>query len=227
MIEMIVDSVRISVVGYQRVVVLKEKAADRYLLIWVGSSEAGSIAMALQGMTPPRPLSHDLMISFLERFGARVTGILVSKLVEDTFYALISVEAGGETFALDARPSDAIALALRAEAPIFADQEVLEKAGIVPETGEDGKPDDDRLSIFRDFVNTLDLTGLGEDDFRPCLKIGCHRTTSRPKRPFSAPCSWTRPASCRSPTFCAWATFTARRTTGSTRPTSRCTIATT
>lgn len=163
MIEMIVDSVRISVVGYQRVVVLKEKAADRYLLIWVGSSEAGSIAMALQGMTPPRPLSHDLAISLLERFGARVTGILVSKLVEDTFYAVISVEANGETFALDARPSDAIALALRAGAPIFAEQEVLEKAGIVPEVGEDGEADDDRLSIFRDFVNTMDMTGLGED----------------------------------------------------------------
>jgi len=163
MIEMIVDSVRISVVGYQRVVVLKEKAADRYLLIWVGSSEAGSIAMALQGMAPPRPLSHDLVMSFLKSFDARVTGILVSKLVEDTFYAVISVEAGSATFSLDARPSDAIALALRAEAPIFADQEVLDKAGIVPEAGEGGELDDDRLSIFRDFVNTMDMTGLDEE----------------------------------------------------------------
>jgi len=163
MIEMIVDSVRISVVGFQRVVVLKEKAADRYLLIWVGSSEAGSIAMALQGVAPPRPLSHDLLVSLMERFEARVTSVLVSKLIEDTFYAVISGESVGGTFSLDARPSDAIALALRAGAPIYADSEVLEKAGISPETGEAGQPDEDRLSIFRDFVNTLDLTGLDEE----------------------------------------------------------------
>jgi len=164
MIEMMVDSVRISAVGYQRVVVLKEKTAERYLLIWVGSSEAGSIAMALQGITPPRPLSHDLVQTFLERFGARITKILINKLEEDTFYALISLEANGEAFILDARPSDAIALALRAKAPIYADQSVLDKAGIVPETGPDGEPSEDKLAVFRDFINTLDLSGLSPDD---------------------------------------------------------------
>lgn len=163
MIEMIVDSVRISVVGYQRVVVLKEKSADRYLLIWVGSSEAGSIAMALQGMAPPRPLSHDLMISIMQRFDAKITRIVVSKLEQDTYFAVVDLQAGEAALSLDARPSDAIALALRAKAPIYADEELLDKAGIVAELGENGEPDEDRLSVFRDFVNTMDLTGLGEE----------------------------------------------------------------
>ena len=160
MIEMTVDSVRISVVDYQRVVVLKEKEAERYLLIWVGSSEAGSIAMALQGIAPPRPLSHDLMQALMEKLGITVAQVFINDLVDDTFYAQIRLESAGRTFQLDSRPSDAIALALRVKAPIFAASAVLEKAGIVPQTGEDGKPDEDKLSIFRDFINTLDLTGL-------------------------------------------------------------------
>jgi uncharacterized protein len=162
MIEMTVDSVRISVVDYQRVVVLKEKdtGTERFLLIWVGSSEAGSIAMALQGIVPPRPLSHDLMQALMKHLGVTVTQVLINSLVDDTFYAQISLQTTGETFQLDSRPSDAIALALRVKAPIFAESAVLDKAGIVPQTGEDGKPSDDKLSIFRDFINTLDLTGL-------------------------------------------------------------------
>jgi uncharacterized protein len=160
MIEMTVDSVRISVVDYQRVVVLREKDTERYLLIWVGSSEAGSIAMALQGITPPRPLSHDLMQSLMKELGVTVTQVLINSLVDDTYYAQISLEAAGLTLRLDSRPSDAIALALRAKAPIFAETAVLDKAGIVPQTGEDGKPAEDKLSVFREFINTLDLTGL-------------------------------------------------------------------
>jgi bifunctional DNase/RNase len=162
MIEMTVDSVRISVVDYQRVVVLKEKEAERYLLIWVGSSEAGSIAMALQGIAPPRPLSHDLMQTLLKELGVTVTEVLVNDLVDDTFYAQIKLESAKGSFQLDSRPSDAIALALRVEVPIFVDPDVLKRAGIVPQTGEDGKPDEEGLSIFRDFINTLDLTGLAD-----------------------------------------------------------------
>ncbi len=160
MIEMIVDSVRISVVDYQRVVVLKEKETERYLLIWVGSSEAGSIAMALQGIVPPRPLSHDLMQSLMAELGVTVHQVLINELKDDTFHAQISLESAGTPFQLDSRPSDAIALALRAKAPIFAAPAVLDKAGIVPQPGEDGKPAEDGLSIFRDFINTLDTTGL-------------------------------------------------------------------
>jgi hypothetical protein len=158
MIEMTVESVRISAVDYQRVVVLKEKDAQRYLLIWVGSSEAGSIAMALQGVEPPRPLSHDLMKSLLEQFGARVTRILVNRLKDETYFALITIATGATSLEIDARPSDAIALALRAKAPIYAEDDVLEKAGIVPESA--GGAEGDGLAVFREFINTLDLSGL-------------------------------------------------------------------
>lgn len=158
MIELTVDSVRVSVLGLQRVVVLKEKGANRYLLIWVGSSEAGSIAVALQGVAPPRPLSHDLMQAILEKFGGRVTYVVIHNLVDDTFYARLNIEANGQKFSLDSRPSDAIALALRCKAPIYAEQIVMEKAGIVPEQAAEGtEEEDDKLSIFRDFINTLDL----------------------------------------------------------------------
>jgi bifunctional DNase/RNase len=160
MIEMIVDSVRISVVDYQRVVVLKEKDAERYLLIWVGSSEAGSIAMALQGIAPPRPLSHDLMQTLMKELGVTVSQVLVNDLVDDTFYAQIKLDSASGPVRLDSRPSDAIALALRVGVPVFVASTVLDRAGIVPQTGEDGKPDEEKLSIFRDFINTLDLTGL-------------------------------------------------------------------
>lgn len=162
MVELTVDSVRISVGGDQRVVVLKEKGAERYLLIWVGSSEAGSIAVALQGMAPLRPLSHDLVQSILEKLGGRVTQVLINNLVENTFYARITVEADGQKLSLDSRPSDAIALALRAKAPIYAEQIVLDRAGVVPEATGEGDSDEEQLALFRDFVNTLDFTGIPE-----------------------------------------------------------------
>lgn len=165
MIEMTVESVRISAVDYQRVVVLKEKDAKRYLLIWVGSSEAGSIAMALQGVTPPRPLSHDLMKDLLDRFDAHVTRILVNGLKDETYYAVITVTTGPSSLEIDARPSDAIALALRSKAPIYAEEEVLEKAGIMPETSTSGEGD--QLAVFRDFINTLDLSGLDVNNEGP------------------------------------------------------------
>ena len=161
MIELTVDSVRISVAGYQRVVVLKEREVDRYLLIWVGSSEAGSIAMSLQGVDPPRPLSHDLMQAILTKFGGRVTQVLINNLVDDTFYARITLDADGRQFSLDSRPSDAIALALRTKAPIYVEEIVMDKAGIIPETSPTGaKSQEGDLSIFRDFVNTLDQSDL-------------------------------------------------------------------
>ncbi len=164
MIELIVDSVRIGMASDQRVVVLKEKERkkERYLLIWVGNSEGGSIAMALQGMEMPRPLSHDLMQSILTKFGGKVAQVLINNLVEDTFYARIMVEAKGQTFSLDSRPSDAIALALRAKAPIYAEEIVLERAGVIPDEMDQGEAEDEQLAVFRDFVNTLDMTSLAD-----------------------------------------------------------------
>lgn len=179
MIEMSVDSIRVSVMNSQRVVILKEVQADRYLPIWIGPAEADAIAIKLQGVSVPRPLTHDLLHSVISTLGAKIKSILVNDLQNDTFYAKISFDFNGKELEIDSRPSDAIAIAVRAKAPIYANEEVLEKAGIIfdQETGKPmasahaGKLDDKKevseeelrkLSAFTDFINTLDLKDLGK-----------------------------------------------------------------
>jgi uncharacterized protein len=174
MIEMTVDSIRVSLMNYQRVVILKEKAAERYLPIWIGPSEADAIAVKLQGVSVPRPLTHDLLVSVIDALGATINSIVVSDLKNDTFYAKIFLSVDGEQMEVDSRPSDALALAVRAEVPIFAEEAVLDKAGILldRETGKpvgadglgakdaDTKVSDDemkKMSAFYDFINNLDL----------------------------------------------------------------------
>ena len=178
MIEMTVDSIRVSLMNYQRVVILKEKVADRYLPIWIGPSEADAIAVKLQGVKVPRPLTHDLLNSIIDTLGATIDSIIVNDLKNDTFYAKILLNVDGGQVEVDSRPSDALALAVRAGVPIFADELVLDKAGILLDT-ETGKPvfeekeeaegaeskvsDEEmkrKMSAFYDFINTLDL-----DDF--------------------------------------------------------------
>lgn len=177
MIEMTIDSIRVSLMNYQRVVILKEKMAKRYLPIWIGPAEADAIAVKLQGVTVPRPLTHDLLSSVIDSLGATIESIIVSDLKSDTFYASIILNVDGEQVVIDARPSDALALAVRVNAPIYAEEAVLDKAGILLDE-ETGKPVLDeteevdvkdkkvseeemkKLSAFYDFINTLDL-----DDF--------------------------------------------------------------
>ncbi len=179
MIEMGVDSIRVSLMNYQRVVLLKEKMAERYLPIWIGPSEADAIAVKLQGVSAPRPLTHDLLRSVVEAAGARIDSVVLDDLKNDTFYAkIILLRADGGQMEVDSRPSDALALAVRAGVPIYVEEVVLDKAGILldKETGkplsqkggvaEEGKSRQvseeelKRLSAFTDFINTLDL-----DDF--------------------------------------------------------------
>ena len=138
MIEMVVDSIRVSLMNYQRVVILKEKATDRYLPIWIGPSEADAIAVKLQSVSVPRPMTHDLMNTIVDALGASINSIIVSDLKNDTFYAKIIINIDGEQMEVDSRPSDAIALAVRVEAPIYAEEGVLDKAGILldKETGK-------------------------------------------------------------------------------------------
>ena len=178
MIEMNVDSIRMSLMNYQRVVILKEKEAERYLPIWIGPAEADSIAVKLQDVSVPRPLTHDLLRSVIDALGAVVVSIIVCDLRNDTFYAKITLSVDGENVEIDSRPSDAIALAVRAEVPIYAEESVLDKAGILLDK-ESGKPlparggggatrkvsDEElrRLSAFADFVDTLNLEDLGKD----------------------------------------------------------------
>jgi bifunctional DNase/RNase len=174
LIEMVVDSIRVSLMNYQRVVILKEKATDRYLPIWIGPSEADAIAVKLQSVSVPRPMTHDLLNTIVDVLGASINSIVVSDLKNDTFYAKIIINVDGEQMEVDSRPSDAIALAVRVDAPIYAEEGVLDKAGILldketgkllSETGEadkiDGKPISDeemkKLSAYQEFINSLDL----------------------------------------------------------------------
>ena len=177
MIEMVIDSIRVSTMNYQRVVILKEKAGERYLPIWIGSAEADAIAVKLQGVNVPRPLTHDLICSITAALGASINFVLLSDLKNDTFYAKIVFNTGSRKLEVDSRPSDALALALRTEVPIYADEVVLDKGAIMldKETGKPISPGKElegahekevsedelrRMSAFRDFVDKLDLNDL-------------------------------------------------------------------
>jgi len=171
MIEMTIDSIRMSLMNYQRVVILKEKDAERYLPIWIGPAEADSIAVKLQDVAVPRPLTHDLLRSVIEALGATVTSIIVCDLKNDTFYAKINLTVNGECMEIDSRPSDAIALAVRVHVPIYADESVLEKAGIyldresgkpLPAKGEKGKITEEELEKLAPFTELIDSLNLDD-----------------------------------------------------------------
>lgn len=181
MIEMTIDSIRVSVTNYQRVVILKEKSFERYLPIWVGSVEADAIAIKLQGVSVPRPLTHDLLRSVIDALGAAVDHITVCDVKGDTFYAKIHLRVNGKILDIDCRPSDALALAVRASAPIYVDESVMEKTGIlldkntgkaIPQVKKQiengGKPASEiemkNLSAFEDFIRGLNLGDLEKGD---------------------------------------------------------------
>ena len=159
---MVVESVRVHMLSSQHVVILREADTERYLPIWIGSWEAQSIAMRLQGVEAERPLTHDLLTTILIDLGASVRHIIVSDLADETFRARIVLVQGGDDYEIDARPSDAIALAVRTAAPIFATEAVLDRAGVMPEADEEEK-----LSVFRDFVNSLESETPHEGGSRP------------------------------------------------------------
>ncbi|GAB4437266.1 MAG: bifunctional nuclease family protein [Anaerolineae bacterium] len=175
MIEVKIDSIRVSLMSQHRVVVLKEIDSERYLPIWIGPFEADAITLQLQGVQVARPLTHDLLRSVTEQMGGKISHIVVTELKNDTFYANIVMDLNGENIEIDARPSDAIALAVRVDAPLFVAEEVMAEASIVPETGLDelevGSPDSgpvseeeqEQLSAFADFINELDLDDLGKN----------------------------------------------------------------
>ncbi len=173
--ELIIDSIRVGLRHYRRVVVLKEKEADRYLTIWVGADVADAIALRLQDVQVPRPQSHDLMLSMIQGLGGSVTSVEVTDLREDTFFATIHVDQAGQDLAVDSRPSDAIALAVRAGVPIYVTDDVMDRAGVIldedPEADEEGAkpvpptPEElEKLAVFRDFVAGLDLDDLGKNE---------------------------------------------------------------
>lgn len=162
MIEVKIDSIRVSLVSPQRLIILKDKDQERFLPIWIGPFEAEAITIKLQDVDVKRPLTHDLLNKFIKELGAIVSHVLVNDLREDTYYARIIVSVNGKSLEIDSRPSDAMALAVRANVPIFVAEEVMEKASITPEEDQSDVDDSD-LSAFRDFVNTLDLDDLDEE----------------------------------------------------------------
>lgn len=171
MIEVTVDSIRVSLISQHRVVVLREVDSDRYLPIWIGPFEADAITIALQGVDIPRPLTHDLLKRVIDEVGGNVSHIFVSDLRDDTFYARIVMDVNGRHAEIDSRPSDAIALAVRAKVPVYVVEDVMERAGVEPSEHEEAVGDEpvltpeeeEKLDIFREFVETLDLD-QGEDE---------------------------------------------------------------
>jgi len=137
LIEMVVERVGVMETDYQPVIILKEKGGELYLPIWIGPLEANAISVVLEGIEMPRPLTPDLLCSILDRMGVSVDYIVINDLKNNTFYANISANANWVQMEIDARPSDAIAIALRVRAPIYVEKSVLDKAGIQPEQETD------------------------------------------------------------------------------------------
>jgi bifunctional DNase/RNase len=178
MVEVVIDSVRVSLTNQQRIVVLREVNAERYLPIWIGPYEAESITIALQEVEVARPQTHDLLKSILQAMNGRLLRVEVVSLREDVFYGNLVIEVNGRTLNVDCRPSDAMALAVRAHVPIQVAREVIESAGIIPEQeGQEtdltaatsstslapsepparGEGSEERLSVFEDFLQNLDI----------------------------------------------------------------------
>jgi len=177
LVEMVVESVRVHMLSNRHVVILKDVEHDRYLPIWIGAWEASAIAMRLQGMATERPLTHDLFAATLEQLSVRIDRVVISELADETYHARLYLDRDGIEVEVDARPSDALALAVRGSVPIFAAEEVLAQAALGTDPDEESEDDDDaagraarvpletlggpvvdpRLDMFRDFVNSLDL----------------------------------------------------------------------
>lgn len=169
MVEVTIDSVRVSLMSQHRIVVLKDTGSSRYLPIWIGPFEADAITIELQNVEVQRPLTHDLLKATIEKLGAEIVQISITDLRNDTFYAEVALSVDGKRLAIDSRPSDAIALAVRAQVPVYVAEEVMDQAAITPEpdldtgasaaTGEE-RPEGKTPDAFREFLEGLDLSGL-------------------------------------------------------------------
>jgi uncharacterized protein len=183
MIEVVIDSIRVSLMSQQRIVILREQNAERYLPIWIGVYEAESITIALQEVEVARPLTHDLLTNLFSQLDAKVVRVEVVALRDDTFYGNIVALKNNREMNIDSRPSDALAVAVRTHVPILVSRAVMDAAGIVPEddiqeeptqksapaAGTKAAPEvaetpDDRLSVFQDFLAGLDLGDIEDDE---------------------------------------------------------------
>ena len=165
--EMLIYGVSFDLVGKQPIVLLKTADGNKFLPIWIGHAEAAAILMKLQDQSAPRPMTHDLMTDILEQLDAQLVKITVTELRENTFYAQITVVRDGQEIEVDSRPSDAIALAIRAEAPIYAAERVIEESAIEFEGEEVNEEQlEAEVSKFRSFLEdvTPDQFAVEEDD---------------------------------------------------------------
>lgn len=175
MIEVVIDSVRVSLTNQQRIVVLREVNAERYLPIWIGPYEAEAITIALQEIEVARPQTHDLLKNILNSMNARLVRVEVIALKDDVFFGSLVIDANGQMLDVDSRPSDALALAVRYNVPILVAKDVMENAGIIPERDVQDQPEapspqtsaeppsEERLSVFEDFLQNLKIDDLSED----------------------------------------------------------------
>jgi bifunctional DNase/RNase len=192
MVEVVIDSVRVSLTNQQRIVVLREVDTDRYLPIWIGPYEAESITIALQEVEVARPQTHDLLKNVFTTLNARILRVEVISLKDEVFYGNIITEVNGHTLEIDSRPSDALALAVRAHVPILVSHEIMDTAGILPEQESQTTQEpperrltppepeapaaaekkktpaaketvDENLSVFEDFLSNLDIDKLAGD----------------------------------------------------------------
>jgi hypothetical protein len=176
MIEVEIDSVRVSLTNQQRIVILKQVNKDRYLPIWIGLYEAEAITIALQDIQVARPQTHDLLKTLIQSLNAKLIQVEVSSLSDDVFYGNLVIEVDGNRIFVDCRPSDALALAARMHAPIMVADEVMSQAGIVPEediserdaadleSEPGGEIEAGDLDVFEDFLQNFDLDEFDSDE---------------------------------------------------------------
>ncbi|MDH3944652.1 MAG: bifunctional nuclease family protein [Anaerolineae bacterium] len=179
MIEVVIDSIRVGLMSQQRIVVLRELEADRYLAIWIDPYMAEQITFALQEVEVQRPMTHDLIKNMLGSVDAQVLRVEVIELRGEVYYGNIVVDVNGDTLEIDSRPSDALALAVRTHVPILVSKEVMDAAGIIPEedlgdevkaemarqeAGGETEESQERLSVFEDFLDKIDTDKTADDD---------------------------------------------------------------
>lgn len=157
MVEMKVEGLTLDPLTNMPIIILKDLTGAKALPIWVGFFEANAIALEIEKITTPRPMTHDLMRNLISGLKAEINHILVSDLKDNTFYAVISLMAGGSTLTIDSRPSDAIALALRAKAPIYVEEKVIDAAkslDIPTQEADKDKPKDDKKQ-WKDWLENI------------------------------------------------------------------------
>jgi bifunctional DNase/RNase len=170
MVEVVIDSIRVSLMSQQRVIILREVGSERYLPIMVGIYEAEHLTLAMQNVEVSRPLTYDLFVNMLDALGAEVVHVEVVALREETYFGNIVVNVNGTMLNIDSRPSDAMNLAVRMDVPIYASRKVLDEAGLVPEEdlaeeieGET-EVESERLSIFEDYLEQMEGEEEGSEE---------------------------------------------------------------